>query len=61
MNCKKCHSKMEKGQALEDIYTSGIPDFPNQPIDSRGQTMSASGKAKLISVWKCPKCGHSVA
>ena len=46
---------MKKGIALLEEY-SGIPDF----IGSKEiVTMSLSGRSKLISVWKCPKCGES--
>lgn len=55
--CKHCGGKMEVGQALEEIYESGLPDFIG---DTRGITMSPSGKSKLVSCIKCVECGWSV-
>lgn len=55
--CKKCRSPMGSGIALENTV-SGVPDFggSNEVV-----TMSRTGPPILVKVWKCPKCGHSIA
>jgi len=55
--CRKCSIEMKEGQAIEQTWTSGIPDFIGE---SRGITMSLGGSGKVINCWKCPKCGHSI-
>lgn len=48
---------MKEGIALKNGY-SGIPDFAG---DTHVCTLSIdTTKADIISVWKCPKCGHSI-
>jgi hypothetical protein len=62
--CEKCDIEMVRGQALEDkmIVVGGVPDFPGQPESYGGQTMTLEWDgAKLSHVWKCPKCGRSIA
>lgn len=54
--CKRCKVWMKKGTALQDVL-SGIPDFIG--CSNNIVTLSPSGKAELITVWKCPKCGES--
>ena len=56
MICEKCHTKMTESKAL--LNTSvGESDFPgDKPI-----TWNYGGSGKLIKVYKCPKCGHSVS
>lgn len=54
--CKKCSASMEIGKALLNIY-GGYSDFWG---DDRAVTMSPTGQAKLVDVWKCPVCGYSV-
>lgn len=55
--CERCGGEMAPGQAIEQTYTSGAPDFPG---DSEGVTMSAGGSGKIIECMKCKRCGHSV-
>lgn len=47
---------MLPGQALQQTFTSGSPDFPG---DSVGITLSFGGRGKLVDVLKCKDCGHS--
>mgnify|MGYP003394592651 CR=1 FL=1 len=56
MICRKCKVEMLPGKALVEI-PDGIPDFEG---DGCVCTMSASGRAELIDVLKCPSCGFSV-
>lgn len=56
--CLRCGAPMIESTALENtVVTHG--DFPGD-TDSMGCTQSATGPARLIPAWKCPKCGHSV-
>ena len=57
MKCNKCKTIMQPSKALKDIYISGI-DSSNPP--QIGDTLVKSGKAELVNVAKCPKCGYSV-
>lgn len=59
MNCKRCKVKMVEGKALQNRLV-GSPDFLGDTGRERGSTQTRSGKADLIPVWKCPKCGQSV-
>lgn len=56
IKCKKCGGEMRPGQALQQTFTSGAPDFPG---DSVGITFSPGGPGKLVDVLKCRDCGHS--
>ena len=47
---------MLPGKALQQTFTSGSPDFPN---DSVGITVSPGGPGKLVDVLKCENCGNS--
>jgi hypothetical protein len=47
---------MQPGQAIQQTYTSGSPDFPG---DTVGMTMSAGGPGALVSCMKCVGCGWS--
>lgn len=49
---------MKWGKALEEVYV-GAPDFPGDKGRERGCTMVPDG-SKMVGVWKCQKCGHSV-
>ena len=55
--CKKCGGTMKPSKALQQTYTSGMPDFPGDDV---GVTISAGGPGKLIDCLKCEKCGWSV-
>lgn len=59
MECKKCKVTMVSGLALEQTWTTGLPDFigDTNPIC---QTMSMGGPGRLINCLKCPECGWSV-
>lgn len=59
MRCTKCNSgaEMRKGVALDQTYT-GIGDFHDGDAVS---TISPGGSGRLVTVKKCPECGHSVA
>ena len=57
--CRECGAEMAPGQALANTLSCGAPDFPGDGPESKGQTLSYSGRSKLIGVWKCPDCGHS--
>lgn len=49
---------MKKGTALENGLSAGCPDFTG---DTYGMTLSPDHtKVKMVNVWKCPKCGHSI-
>ncbi len=47
---------MIHGQAIQQTFTSGIPDFPG---DNVCITLSPGGPGKLVDVLKCRDCGHS--
>lgn len=55
--CNKCGGDMIKSKAIEQTYTSGLPDFIGDEV---GITMSPSGSGKLIDCMKCKECGWSV-
>ena len=55
--CSKCKTPMKRGIALQNTPEMGVPDFPGNTVDSRGQTYSMTGLAKMVSVLKCPGCG----
>ena len=56
--CPKCKiGKMKPGKALIDIL-DGTPDFIG---DDKVVTISPSGKAKMVEVYKCDKCGYSIS
>ncbi len=60
--CEKCKHRtvFESGVALMNPVTSGLPDFPGDKGDHRGQTLSPDlSRALAIHVLKCQKCGHS--
>jgi hypothetical protein len=57
--CMRCNVEMGNGVAILPVYSAGISDFGDD--DLRGQTMSPAPGGKLISVTKCPSCGHSVS
>ena len=67
IKCYKCKVVMVKGIALENTLVAGMPDFPDQADDIAagkipiGQTVHYGGTGKLINVYKCPECGHSVS
>lgn len=48
--CKKCNVPMKDGEALQNQLVGG---------DFRGATLSHTGPAQMVKVWKCPDCGHS--
>ena len=48
---------MNRGIALQNTPEMGVPDFPGNTVDSRGQTYSMTGRAKMVSVLKCLECG----
>lgn len=50
---------MKASKGFVNTPEIGCPDFQGQN-DLRGQTMSMTGTTKLINVWKCVECGHSV-
>ncbi len=56
MRCPKCNVPLVKGQAIQQTYSAGTPDFPGE---TRGMTMSPGGPGKLIDCLKCPDCGWS--
>lgn len=59
-HCPKCKDgTLRPGVAMDQTWTSGIPDFPGSDINSRGQTFSPGGPGKMIKVLKCDKCGFS--
>jgi len=53
---RNCGGHMKIGIAIQNTFV-GIPDFIG---DDRIVTMSYGGSGKLITCYKCPKCGHSV-
>lgn len=57
--CVKCGATMVSGIAIEQTYTSGMPDWPGDEPDAV-VTMSPGGPGKVINCMKCPECGHSV-
>jgi hypothetical protein len=61
--CRRCDAEMVPGQAIEQTWVPGMPDFIGTGTDGdmRGQTMTAGGPGKLVDVLKCPLCGHSVS
>ena len=58
--CRRCQIDMVRGKALVNTLDAGMPDFPNQR-STRGQTLTRSGRPKLVAAWKCPHCGHAFA
>lgn len=59
-NCRKCGVRMVAGTAIANTLVSGMPDFPGDDGNSRGQTMHYGGTGQMVRVNKCPKCGHSI-
>lgn len=57
--CRECGCRMKRGKALQNTPECGAHDFPRQE-DLRGQTVSMTGTPKIINVWKCEYCGHSI-
>jgi hypothetical protein len=57
--CRKCNGPMADSTAIQQTYTSGLPDFPGDEI-GRGCTVSPGGPGKLIDCKKCTQCGWSV-
>lgn len=60
MECKRCQVEMVSGKAFQNTLV-GFPDFIGDTGLERGCTVSRSGPAKLVEVWKCPECGRSVS
>lgn len=67
--CHVCSSKgvvsaMKEGTALENTYTQYADFFDTTTGTVKhygmGCTMSKDGPAKMVNVWKCPTCGHSI-
>jgi len=59
--CKKCGGEMAPGVAMQQTLGGGIPDFPGDKADARGQTMHHGGPGKLEECdHKCKSCGWSV-
>ena len=58
--CRECGCRMKSGEALQNTPCVGISDFPGQ-TDLRGQTMTMTGPPKMVNVWKCEYCGHSIS
>jgi hypothetical protein len=54
--CPECDVTMVAGQAIQQTWTAGAPDFPG---DDRGITMSPGGPGKMIDCLKCPECGYT--
>lgn len=48
---------MRPGIAMSQTYIGGTPDFPG---DTAPVTLSPGGPGVVISVRKCPECGHSL-
>ena len=59
--CRRCNVLMWPGHALQSTMVTGTPDFPGDTGEERGQTISEGGPGVLVEVWKCPRCGHSLA
>ena len=57
--CKKCGGRMRWGQALQEIWGPGLPDFIGDKPGSGVHTICPTGRSRLISVMKCVRCGHS--
>jgi hypothetical protein len=57
--CFKCSGQMNKGVAIMNTFTAGMPDFPGSK-DDRCVTMSIGGPGKMIDCWKCENCGRSI-
>ena len=55
--CNKCNVPMKSGIGLQNAL-SGLPDFPD---DKSACTVSRTGAAEILNVWKCPSCGHSIS
>jgi len=55
--CCKCKTPMKRGIALQNTPKMGVPDLPGNTVDSRGQTVTLTGLARLVDVPKCPECG----
>ena len=47
--------------ALSNTPSMGVPDFPGDDVDTRGQTCTMNGPAEMVEVMKCSECGRSVA
>ena len=56
--CRRCGASMKPGQALQQTYTGGTPDFAG---DTGSVTFSPGGPGRLIDCLKCEACGHSVS
>lgn len=62
MKCYRCRTEMKTGGALQNKATMGTPDFTEAIHWRVGQTFYLDLRlAVVVSVQKCPKCGHSVA
>jgi transcription elongation factor Elf1 len=59
--CKRCNREMVSGQkAFQNTISISHDDLCRPGESDEGATMSYSGPARLVSVWKCPICGHSI-
>jgi|14_taG_2_1085336.scaffolds.fasta_scaffold183483_2 ribosomal protein L32 len=54
----KCEHVLKNGKALQNLATNGRTINPSRW--QRGEGIYASKKVRLIDVFKCEKCGHSV-
>jgi len=60
MKCYRCKVEMKADKTLQNIPSTGAPDFPENTRNSVGQTMYVDlSRAVFVSVQKCPECGHS--
>ena len=60
LTCKICGGEMNPGIALKNKPVMGVPDFPGEPVDTRGQTFSLEADGETESVMKCSDCGRSI-
>lgn len=60
IKCGKCGGQMKIGKALQNTPVFGPPDSVHKE-DQRGQTYKLTGPPKLITVFKCSKCGRTVS
>jgi hypothetical protein len=54
-DCKRCNTQLQPGIAIEQTW-AGYPDF----VGGEVVTLSPGGPGRVVTCWKCPKCGHSV-
>lgn len=55
--CVRCLGECKPGTAYQNELQS-FNEFSDVKY-KRGATMSYTGPARLVAVWKCTKCGHS--